>query len=152
MKKKILTAILLILTLFITGCTTKEPLDNSNFKAILEKRNFIVIDQTNKIFTENPKIESSYLATTADGRYSLEFYSFDGEISAQAFYAKKQVEFASTGSQAYTEINLGNYSKYTITYHDNYGVISRISNTIIYVNANKEYSDEIKNLLKELNY
>ena len=106
----------------------------------------------NKIFTENPKIESSYLATTADGRYYLEFYSFDGEISAQAFYAKKQVEFASTGSQAYTEINLGNYSKYTITYHDNYGVISRISNTIIYVNANKEYSDEIKNLLKELNY
>lgn len=152
MKKKLLLVILLFITIFITGCTTKESLDASNFKKIMEKKSFNVVEQTSNVISQNKAVEISYNAESSDQRYSIEYYSFNSEISAQGFYAKKQAELAKTGSQAQTELNVGNYSKYTIIYNGKYTAISRVSNTIIYVTADNNYAEEIKTLLKEIGY
>lgn len=152
MKKKLLLVLLLIGTLFITGCTTKEKLEPNNFKKIMEKKEFAVVDQTGEVLSEIGNVELSYIATTPDQRYSIEYYSFDGEVSAQGFYAKKQAELGSTGSQVYTELNTGNYSKYTMIYNDKFTAISRVSNTAVYVTADKIYEEEIKQLLLDIGY
>lgn len=152
MKKKLLLVILLITTIFITGCTTKESLEASNFKKIMEKKGFSVADQTSNVISQNSAVEISYNAETSDKRYSIEYYAFDGEVSAQGFYAKKQAELGATGSQATTELNVGNYSKYTMIYNGKFAAISRVSNTVVYVNADNNYAEEIKTLLKEIGY
>lgn len=152
MKKKILLFILLIGTFFLTGCTAKEKLEPSNFKKIMEKKEFVVVDQTGIALSEIGNVELSYIASTSDNRYSIEYYSFDGEVSAQGFYAKKQAELGSTGSQVYTELNLGNYSKYTMIYNGYFTAISRVSNTAVYVTADKIYEEEIKQLLLDIGY
>ena len=152
MKKKILLTILLIAVVLITGCTAKEKLEPSNFKKIMEKKGFIVTDQTGIALAEIGNVELSYKAETSDQRYTIYFYEFDGEVSAQGFYAKKQAVFGATGSQVYTELNLGNYSKYTIIYHDTFAAISRVSNTAIYVETEKIYQEEVKQLLLDIGY
>lgn len=152
MKKKILLILLLFFTLTVTGCTTKEKLESSNFKKIMEKKEFVVVDNTKEALSEIGSVEMSYKATEPSGRYILEYYSFDGEVSAQGFYAKKQAELGTTGSQVYTELNQGNYSKYTMLYHDKFTAIARVSNTIIYVTADKNYQDEIKKILLDIGY
>ena len=152
MKKKLLFTITLLITLFLTGCTTKDSLDSTSFKKIMEKKNFVVVEQTSEVITENPSVEISYYAETQDKRYALEYYSFNGEVSAQAFYAKNQVVLGATGSQATTEVNVGNYSKYTMIHNGKFTAISRVSNTVVYVNANKDYAEEIKMLLKDIGY
>lgn len=152
MKKKILIGLLLIMTLLITGCTTKESLEASTFKTLMEKRGFSVLEQTSTVISENSAVEVSYIAETTGARYAIEYYSFDGEVSAQAFYAKKQEELAKTGAQAYTEVNIGNYSKYTLVHNNKFSAISRVSNTIVYVSADNNYAEEIKGVLKDIGY
>ena len=152
MKKKILLVLLLIGTLFITGCTAKEKLEPNNFKKIMEKKEFVVVDNTGIALSEIGNVELRYTASPQDQRYTIEYYSFDGEVSAQGFYAKKQAELGSTGSQVYTELNLGNYSKYTMIYNGKFTAISRVSNTAVYVTADKIYEEEIKQLLLDIGY
>lgn len=152
MKKKLLLGILLIGLLFITGCTAKEKLEPSNFKKIMEKKGFIVTEQTGIAIAEGGNVDLSYKAETPDQRYVINFYEFDGEVSAQGFYAKKQAELGSTGSQVYTELNLGNYSKYTMIYHERFAAISRVSNTVVYVDTEKNYQEEVKQLLLDIGY
>ena len=152
MKKKLLLGLLLIGLLFITGCTAKEKLEPSNFKKIMEKKGFIVTEQTGTAIAEGGNVDLSYKAETPDQRYVINFYEFDGEVSAQGFYAKKQAELGSTGSQVYTELNLGNYSKYTMIYHERFAAISRVSNTVVYVDTEKNYQEEVKQLLLDIGY
>lgn len=152
MKKKLLLGLLLIGLLFITGCTAKEKLEPSNFKKIMEKKGFIVTEQTGIAIAEGGNVDLSYKAETPDQRYVINFYEFDGEVSAQGFYAKKQAELGSTGSQVYTELNLGNYSKYTMIYHERFAAISRVSNTVVYVDTEKNYQEEVKQLLLDIGY
>ena len=51
-----------------------------------------------------------------------------------------------------TNVELKNYSKYTLLSSGKYMVVSRINNTVIYVNADANYKDNIKNILDELGY
>ena len=115
-------------------------------------KQFQITDMTSIAIQSNKGVEYCHYATTQDGRYTIEYYSFDSEMSAQAFYAQKQVELTSTGAQASTELNSGNYSKYAQNFKGKYSVISRVSNTVVYVNANSDYSQEVKELLKDIGY
>ncbi len=151
MKKKIIL-ILLIIIFLITGCTTKESMHYDTFVKTMEARNFKIVDMTSIAIQSNKGVEYCYYATNYDERYTIEYYSFDSEMSAQAFYAQKQVEFTSTGAQASTELNSGNYSKYAQTFKGKYGVVSRVSNTVVYLNVNSDYSQEVKELLKDIGY
>lgn len=152
MKKKLLFVLILLSALFITGCTTKETLEPNQFKTQIEKKGFIVVDQTSAVIHLNADLNYSYIATTPDERYAVEYYSFEGESGAQAFYAQKHVQVSSTGGQVTTEINQGNYAKYTLNHNGKYTVISRISNTVVFVHADKNYMEEINIVVKDIGY
>lgn len=152
MKKKILGILIIIIMFFITGCSTKDTMSADAFKNKMEKKGFAVSDQTAIAKGTNSSVEKSYIATKTDMTYAIEYYSFDGEISAQAFYAQKRDYFAGIGAPINTEVNNGNYSKYANTYNGKYGVISKVSNTAIYVNADNIYEEEIKSILKDIGY
>jgi hypothetical protein len=50
------------------------------------------------------------------------------------------------------EVNIGNHNYYGLTTDEGYYVVSRVDNTMIYVNSSAEYKDEIKEVLKVLGY
>lgn len=152
MKKKLLFVLILLSTLFITGCTTKETLEPNQFKTQIEKKGFIVVDQTSAVIHLNADLNYSYIATTPDERYAIEYYSFNGESGAQAFYAQKHADITATGGQVSTELNQGNYQKYTLNHNGKYTIISRISNTVVFVHADKNYMEEINIIVKDVGY
>ena len=152
MKKKLLFVLILLSTLFITGCTTKETLEPNQFKTQIEKKGFIVVDQTSAVIHLNADLTYSYIATTPDQRYAVEYYSFNGESGAQAFYAQKHADVTATGGQVSSELNQGNYQKYTLNHNGKYTVISRISNTVLFVHADKNYMEEIIIVVKDIGY
>ena len=53
---------------------------------------------------------------------------------------------------AETSVNLKNYSVYTLSTDSKYRVLSRIDNTVVYINVDKQYKDEVKGILEELGY
>lgn len=152
MKKKLLFVLILLSTIFITGCTTKETLEPNQFKIQIEKKGFIVVDQTSAVIHLNADLNYSYIATTPDERYAIEYYSFNGESGAQAFYAQKHADITATGGQVSTELNQGNYQKYTLNHNGKYTIISRISNTVVFVHADKNYMEEINIIVKDVGY
>ena len=150
MKKKLLILLILILTLMTTGCMTRDKLSPHDFKLILEKRGFVVSDKT--LTQSNQKITSYYIATNSEKKYNVEHYEINNEMTAQGIYLKYKETMITTGAQVSTEVNLGNSEKYVDNYNGKYRVASRVANTIIWVDANIEYQEEIKTLLKELGY
>ena len=152
MKKFLLIILIIISITLITGCTTKETLDQNQFKNIMTAKQFKITDMTSIAIQSNKGVEYCYYATTQDNRYKIEYYAFNSEMSAQAFYAQKHVELTSTGAQASTELNNGNFSKYVQNFKGKYSAISRISNTVVFVNVDSNYSQEVKELLKDIGY
>lgn len=150
MKKKLLTLALIVISILTTGCMTREVLKANDFKTNLEKRGFTVLDKTST--QRNQSIKSYYIATNSKKTYSIEYYELDNEMSSQGIYLKYKESMIATGAQVSTEINLGNSSKYVDNYNGKYRVASRISNTVIWVDAKVEYQEEIKALLKEIGY
>lgn len=152
MKKKIiLTLTLLLIPILLTGCgDVKKSLQDEEFKDVMEERNFTVVDKTKEEQEDNKKIELSYTATSEDKTYKVKYYSFTSEQAAQAFYAKEKQLFGGIGTT--TDLDVANFQKYTQTYKNKYGVVSRISNTVVYVKANKDYKEDIKKLLLDIGY
>lgn len=151
MKKLFLAIFLVIATLLLTACGDMKPaLDNTSFKTTIETKDFIVEDVSIQKLNENKNIEHAFIAVEPDNKYSIEFYDFKSEIHASGFYTQKVTEFGSRGVT--TELNVSNFSKYTQTTKEEYGVVSRIGNTVLYLNAPVEYKDAINTLLKEIGY
>lgn len=57
-----------------------------------------------------------------------------------------------SNSSAQTNISGKNYSKYTLSSGEKYMVVSRINNTVVYLDVNSNYKDEVKTILSELGY
>ena len=151
MKKKLLISLLILTLFFITGCTTKATLSVETFSRTMEKKGFTINDATAEFLTI-PGVEKHLIAQSIDKGYQIQFYILDSEITAQSVYAQCKDKFASTGAGSNTEVSSGNFQKYTQVNNGKYSVVSRISNTIIYVNADNIYQEQIKSILKDIGY
>ena len=105
-------------------------------------------------FSNYDYIEKAYIALEEDYDYKIEFYKLDEEEDAIDFYKLNKEKFESQkgSGSAESTVNIGNNSKYTLTTNGEYKVISRIENTAIYLDVDKKYKDEVKEILKELGY
>jgi len=160
MKKPMIIAIIAIVILvvivgavFINLNKEKTPIAASSFKSTMEQKGYTVVD-TNSQFAGYDYINQAYLAESSDGSYQIEFYETSDESYAINFYNNNQARFESSKGSASSEsnVNLKNSSKYTLSSNGKFMVVSRIDNTIIYVNTDEKNKDNIKDILKELGY
>ena len=63
-------------------------------------------------------------------------------------------DFISTKSSSHSETNISlkNYDKYSLSSADKFKTVSRIDNTLIYVNVDSSYKKEVVEYLKKLGY
>lgn len=99
-------------------------------------------------------ITQVYLAIDDSYKYQIEFYELSDADYASSFYNnnKSIFEESKSSSAVETSVSSGNNSKYTLVTNGKYKVVSRIDNTVIYVNVDDEYKAEVKDLLEELGY
>lgn len=150
----IVLAVVMVLSLFcLTGCSPKVSLTAEDFKTTMEAKGFTVKDVSEQV-AENPQITKAYVAISGDEQYQIEFYETDTAETAQRLYAGNKVIFeeSASGASSNSSASAANYNSFKMTADGYYKVLSRIDNTLIYVNAPKEYKDEIKTVLDEIGY
>lgn len=128
----------------------KEAIDGEAFIEFMEDEGLDVNDITDE-YAEDDGVEVAILAYNDD--YQIEFYIVETVDQAKNAFNNNKNYFEEKGSSSsYTEVNFGNYSKYTQKSNGKYFVVSRIENTFIYLETDDKYQDEIKDFLDELDY
>lgn len=131
----------------------KTPITASDFYTTMSQKGYSLRDANSQYSSYN-YIKQVYLAISKDYSYQIEFYELLDDSYATIFYNTNKSNFESSKGNAVAETNveLKNYSKYTLLVNDKYMVISRIGNTVMYVNVDNDYKDTVNSLLDELGY
>jgi len=155
---KIFLVIIIILIVVVAGIAlftyfdqNKKPLTANEFSSIMENHNYIVSDVADQI-SEYDYVTSSYIAS--NNEFQIEFYVFSNDDYALNFYTINKNNFGDyeDNTSTTTEVNLGNCSRYSLTTISNYMYVSRIGNTVIYIDTPIMYQNNVKSILDELGY
>ncbi len=142
-----------IVLLFTNLNKPKPSITADQFRNIMKGKDYTILD-ANDQFSQYDYIKQVYLAIDPNLNYQIEFYELSDEENAISFYNNNASIFQSSkgSASAETSVNGKNYSKYTLSSNGEYMVVSRINNTVIYIDADDTYRDEIKSELQELGY
>lgn len=153
----VIIAVVLILAIvgviFINLNKEKTSITASAFYDIMSQKGYIVQDAKSQ-FSDYDYITQVYIAASEDYSYQIEFYELSDDSYATSFFNNNKSIFESSkgNASAQTSVALKNYSKYTLSSNGKYMVLSRIDNTVVYVNVDDTYKDSIKTILDELGY
>jgi len=160
MKKSGIIAIIVVVILIAIGGTVfvnlnkeKTSISAKDFNDIMEDKDYVIMETTSQFAQYENYVSESYVAIKDDD-YQIEFYELSNEENAIDMYATNKIRFETSkgNSSAVTNFDFKNYSKYTLTTNGKYKVLSRIDNTLIYIDVDKDYKDIVKDLLKEIGY
>lgn len=153
MKDKLFGIILLLVaSLLLTGCTTKEVISAEEFKLVTEEYGYTVQDDTES-YQMQTSFEKVLIATKNDDIYQIEYYEFSDEETAIQIYENQKMIIEGTSEvSSHKSIEAMNYDKYEQTSDINYGVVVRVENTLIHAIVNIEHKKEIQEILEKLNY
>ena len=128
MKQVIYILMISSLLVIMTGCV-KKALSTDEFQAQMEELGYVV-NTTNGSGEQSSEVEE--MAVASKGNYEIKFYVLSNSGSAIDFSKKKKKEWE-TNNTNFTEIR-------------------RNDNTLIVINVNPEYEDEVKKDVKSLGY
>lgn len=152
--QKIKTFLILILVLLLSACSNnKTPKGIDEFKDIMKDNDYYIINSKEQ-FSEYDYILDSYIAIDSTKNFQIEFYKLSDIENAKAFFEfnKDIFDAERANTSLYTDVSLNNYDKYTLITDNSYKVLSRIDNTVIYIDVDKKYKKNINNILKKIGY
>lgn len=131
----------------------KDSITAEQFKQIMEQENYRVVDARDQV-AQFDIVDQVYLAVDSKYNYRIEFYQLENGVVAAVFYNKCVSTLKETKGSSVIDSNISgrNYSKYTLETNGQYSVVSRINDTVAYINADSQYKDAIKNILDEIGY
>ena len=151
--KKIILLIIYFFVIFtLSACNSKKTINTEEFNSKVSQMGYQVVDVTNQ-YTSNNNIKSAVSAKANEG-YSILFFVFDDDVSATSMFNSNKNSFESYRSKVDYEnsISFVNYSSYALTSSGYYMYTCRIDNTLIYVKAPDTYKENIKKLVKSIDY
>lgn len=147
MKKLFKFIICILLVIALSGCGNKDALNKDTFYTELTNLGFGVMDVTSQI--EDKNIKTIYTAN--NGKYQFEFYIFDKKENALAAY-KSNRDYLKQKKGKEKEIEKENYNKFTFTIDNEYSVVVRNDNTLIFASINEEFKNDIEKVLSKIGY
>ena len=151
MKRVIKLFFVFLILLSITGCAAKKKkLEPEAFKTALQEEGFKVKDATSEMIYDY--IVQIYLASSTN--YNIEYYEIRNNDLAAGFYKNnvEAIEKINYDEQKAVIDEASNYSKYTIILDNKYKVVSRVDNTVIFINAPSRYKENIDIILNKIGY
>ena len=149
--KSVLIGILIIVVVSLaTGCLFYNVVDTKEFKDHFGALGYTVNDG------EENKFESkSYLVASKDDvPYKIEYYEFEEEVDAKKAYQDYKENIANyiTTDSKNQETKGAVLTKCVAVSTDEYIIISRVKNTLIFIAGTNDYKDEIDTLLEDIKY
>ncbi len=132
---------------------TKPSISATEFSTIMNSKGYKITDASEQ-FAQYEYVTNAYIAGNKSLNYQIEFYELSDDTMAKSFFNQNKTNFENQKESvsAETNVNGKNYSKYTLTTGNKYKVLSRIDNTVIYLDVDNSYKEEVKNILSELRY
>lgn len=157
MKKRIkYISILLLLIIFslmgVSHINKTRILSLDKFTSIVNKESLKTVNVKEQL--ENETIKDAIVAYNKYGDYQIEYIIFNDIESAKSAFLINKNEFKTFKDENTLENNTNkkNSSIYELTTNDKYMYISRINNSLIYINTDITYIEEAKNIIEKLNY
>lgn len=152
-KKKILLLVICLLTLFtLTGCAKKNVITTNEFKTIAENYGYT---------TEKPQQNNDYdninetiIASKPSG-IQVKFYILKSSSDAETMFNDNKKFFKtlkSNNSVTESSITISNYLSYSLTSNNKYMYLCKVENTLLYVDVEETYKNEVKDFIKALGY
>ena len=142
--------IIVIVCIITTGCVFYNVVDKEEFNKHFTALGYSISD------TEEAKYEAdTYLvATKEDVPYKVEYYEFENEVEAKKVYEKYKDSIVDyiTANTENQETKGAVFAKIVAESTDDYIVISRVKNTLIFIDGTHEYKDNIDDILKDIKY
>ena len=152
MKKILFFVVLIISSLFLSGCGKKEITVN-DFLSVAGRYGYISEDITNKDKVNNPKIVQS-ISVSNNSDININFIVFENLNAAFNKYSIIQKEVEKFRQQGYLFNNISetNYESYTLNTEENYYYVARLEKTYLYIKGNYKSKDEIVSFVEEIGY
>ena len=133
-----------------TGCLFYNVLEDDDFKEHFGALGYTISD------TEKAKYEAdTYLvASKEDVPFKVEYYEFNNESDAKKIYKKYKDSISNyiTSDSNNQESTSAVISKIVAVSDNEYIVISRVKNTLIFIAGTRDYQSEIDSLLENVQY
>ena len=99
-------------------------------------------------------IKDIYIAANPKDNYQIEFYVLESVDTAKTFFSENKTRFSKEvgKNKIETKSKKGNSEKYTVTSLGQYRLVSRIENTVIYLDTRESNKKKVDEILKELGY
>lgn len=150
----IIVVVLIGIVLIAFNALNKEktPISASTFKTTMEGKGYVMTNSTSQ-FAQYPNyMLESYVAQKTG--YQIEFYELTSEENAISMYNTNKAKFESqkTNASASATASMNNYATYSLTTNGKYKYLSRIDNTLVYIDVDESYKDIVKDIMKEIGY
>lgn len=150
-KKSVLLGVLIVVvTCLTTGCIFYNYVDPTEFKEQFSARGYTV----EKIDKADYEAEYISKATKEDVPYEIIYYEFATDADAKKAYKsyKDSLPNLITSDSKDTETTGNVISKYICKSDNEYIVISRVKNSLIFINTTLDYQSEIDEILEDIEY
>lgn len=130
----------------------KTPISADTFNTIMEDKGYVMTNTTSQFAKYPNYISKSYLAQKND--YQIEFYELTNVENAISMYNTNKTKFESqkSNTSAFATASMNNYSTYSLTTNGKYKYLSRIDNTLVYIDVDESYKDIVKDIMKDIDY
>lgn len=142
----------IVLVVFSTLNKEKVSMSADTFNTKMAEKGYIMTDTTSQFAQYGNYMSKSYAAQKTG--YQIEFYELSSEENAISMYNTNKTKFESqkSNASASSTASMNNYSTYSLTTNGKYKYISRIDNTLVYIDVAESYKDIVKDLMKEIGY
>lgn len=130
----------------------KTSISAAAFNNTMKEKGYTMTDTTNQFAQYGDYVSKSYAAQKSG--YQIEFYELSSEENAISMYNTNKIKFETqkTNTSTSSAVNMKNYSTFSLTANGKYKYLSRIDNTLIYVDVDESYKDTVKDIMKEIGY
>lgn len=149
-KSVILGIIIIVVVSLLTGCGFYNLLEADEFKEHFGALGYTTSDKEEALYDSDTYI----VASKSDVPFKIEYYEFASEVEAKKVYEKYKdniVDYITTDSNNH-ETTGAVFSKTVAVSENEYIVISRVKNTLIFIATTKDYQEEIDNILEDIKY
>lgn len=148
----VIIGIIFFAVTFISLNKEKGVISAKSFSRKMEDKGYEIYDITNQFAQYENYIEEAYVAK--EDEYQIEFYELTDLENAIDMYGTNKLNFERQkgDNSAYVSKDGKNFSTYSLQANGKYKYLSRVENTIIYIDVDEEYKDTIKETIKELGY
>lgn len=151
----IIFVILLILVgsfvVYTISSKNLKPLASEDFITIMENNNYSVSDVVAQ-YSQYDYVKEAYVAS--DKNFQVEFFVLSDDEHSLGFYNINKTNFEILASEysTTTTVDIGNCSRYTLITTDKFMYVSRIGNTVIYIDVPIMYQESVQSILNIIGY